>query len=183
MFEEWDKYARVFSALNITGENRSRVAIGGAITAEPVFAFYGLNMTGAEVSMFSYPDFVPGGSWKMMIGKEKITDLIISDIMVSPELWKELRDEKETLGLRNIILIHSKMGGPSVGPAELIFNEVNYHTLERTDGVVFMDKLIEIFGEENASEKYAFLVDSEGRILNHPNEDYQMTSLNQRMLI
>ncbi len=40
----------------------------------------------------------------------------------------------------------------------------------------FMDKLIEIFGEENASEKYAFLVDNEGRILNHPNEDYQMTS-------
>ena len=143
MFEEWDKYARVFSALNITGENHSRVAIGGAITAEPVFAFYGLNMTGAEVSMFSYPDFVPGGSWKTMLEKEKITDLLISDIMVSPELWKELQAEKEKLGLRKIILIHSKMGGPSVGPAELIFNEVNYHNLERTEGIVFMDKLIE----------------------------------------
>ena len=40
----------------------------------------------------------------------------------------------------------------------------------------FMDKLIDIFGEENASDKYAFLVDSEGKILNHPNEDYQMTA-------
>ena len=168
IFEEWDRYARVFSALNITGENHSRVAIGGAITAEPVFAFYGLNMTGAEVSMFSYPDFVPGGSWKTMLEKERITDLLISDIMVSPELWKELQAEKETLGLRNIILIHSKMGGPSVGPAELIFNEVNYHTLERTEGTVFMDKLIEkykdapIHIEKYNSERKALILHTSG---------------------
>ncbi len=168
MFEEWDKYARVFSALNITGENHSRVAIGGAITAEPVFAFYGLNMTGAEVSMFSFPDFVPGGSWKTMLEKEKITDLIIQDIMVSPDILKELRAVKETLGLKNIILIHSKMGGVSVGPAELLFNEVNYHTLERTEGVVFMDKLIEeykdtpIHIEKYNSERKAVILHTSG---------------------
>ena len=168
MFDEWDKYARVFSALGITGENHSRAAIGGSITAEPVFAFYGLNMTGAEVSMFSYPDFVPGGSWKTMIEKERITDLIISDIMVSPELWKELQNEKEALGLRNIILMHSKMGGPAIGPAELIFNEVNYHTLERTEGVVFMNKLIEeyrdtpIHTEPYNSERIAMILHTSG---------------------
>ena len=61
MFTEWERYARVFSALGITGENKSRVAIGGTISAEPLFAFYALNMTGAEVSMFSYPDFLSGG--------------------------------------------------------------------------------------------------------------------------
>ena len=85
MFAEWERYARVFTGLGITGKNGSRVAIGGTISAEPLFAFYGLNMTGAEVSMFSYPDFLPGGQWKTMLEKEKITDLILSDIMITPE--------------------------------------------------------------------------------------------------
>ena len=53
MFEEWERYARVFSALGMTEANASRVGIAGTISAEPLFAFYGLNMTGAEVSMFS----------------------------------------------------------------------------------------------------------------------------------
>jgi hypothetical protein len=73
MFAEWERYARVFTGLGITGKNGSRAAIGGTISAEPLFAFYGLNMTGAEVSMFSYPDFLPGGQWKTMLEKEKIT--------------------------------------------------------------------------------------------------------------
>ena len=147
MFEQWDNYARVFSALNITDKNKSRVAICGAIAAEPLFSFYALNMTGATVSMFSYPDFLPTGSWKTMIKKEKITDLIISDIMVSPQLFEELMKEKEKLGLRNIIFIHSKMGGPCVGPAELIFNECNYHSLKNAKGSVFMDELIEEYSD------------------------------------
>ena len=49
-------------------------------------------MTGAEVSMFSYPDFLPGGMWKTMIEKEKITDLVVSDIMVTPEIWEEIKE-------------------------------------------------------------------------------------------
>lgn len=160
MFEEWDNYARVFTALNITDKNKSRVAICGAITAEPIFAFYGLNTTGVTVSMFSYPDFLPTGSWKTMIKKEKITDLIISDIMVSPQLWEEFMKEKKNLGLRNIILIHSKMGGPCVGPAELIFNECNYHSLKSVKGSVFMEDLIEEYCDnEIYKAKY-----SKGRI-------------------
>ena len=142
MFEQWDSYARVFSALHMTGADGSRVAIAGAISAEPLFAFYGLNMTGAAVSMFSYPDFLPGGRWKQMVEKEKITDLIITDIMVTPQMWYKIRREKEKLGLRNIIFIHSPLGGPCTGPAELAFNEFNYHALKRLEDTVFMDDLI-----------------------------------------
>ena len=38
----------------------------------------------------------------------------------------------------------------------------------------FLDKLIQVLGESYTSRSYAFLVDSEGAIVNHPNADYQM---------
>jgi len=142
MFDEWERYARVFSALGITGRNGSRAGIGGTISAEPLFAFYGLNMTGATVSMLSYPDFLPGGQWRTMVEKEKITDLLLSDIMVTPEMWPELRKAGEEMGLRHIVLLHSRLGGPCTGPAELIYNEYNYHALRRLPGTVFMDDLL-----------------------------------------
>ena len=147
MFAEWYRYARVFSALGITEDNHSRAAIAGTISAEPLFAFYAANMTGAEVSMMSYPDFLPNGHWKTMIEKEKITDLIISDILVTPDLWREIKKEKEHLGLRNVILVHSRLGGPCVGPAELLFNEFNYHALQRMPGTVFMDDLLQKYAD------------------------------------
>ena len=40
----------------------------------------------------------------------------------------------------------------------------------------FMDKLINIFGEGYSDKEYAFLADSNGVILNHPNSAYQMTA-------
>lgn len=143
MFGEWERYARVFSGLGICSSNHSRAAICGAICAEPLFSFYALNMTGVTVSMLSYPDFLPTGNWKGILKKEKITDLIISDMMVTPQLWRELEAAREELGLRNIILLHSLLGGPSVGPAELIFDEFNYHALKRLPGTVFMGDLLD----------------------------------------
>ena len=147
MFAEWERYARVFTGLGITGKNGSRVAIGGTISAEPLFAFYGLNMTGAEVSMFSYPDFLPGGQWKTMLEKEKITDLILSDIMISPERWPEFQRVREELGLRNVLLLHSRLGGPCVGPAEIAYNEYNYHALKNLDSTTFMSALFPVFAD------------------------------------
>ena len=38
----------------------------------------------------------------------------------------------------------------------------------------FLDKLISVLGESYTSRGYAFLVDSDGVIINHPNEAYQM---------
>ena len=142
IFAEWERYARVFTALGMTEENASRVGIAGTISAEPLFAFYGLNMTGASVSMLSYPDFLPRGQWKTMVEKEKITDLILSDIMISPEMWPEIEAAKKELGVRNIILLHSRLGGPCTGPAELTYNEINYHRLKMTLGTLFMEDLL-----------------------------------------
>lgn len=146
MFTEWEHYARVFSVLGMTGKNHSRVGIAGTISAEPLFSFYGLNMTGATVSMLSYPDFLPAGQWRIMTEKEKLTDLVLSDIMITPEMWPELQKAKEELGLRNIILLHSRLGGPCTGPAELVYNEYNYHMLKRLGDTVFMEDLLKKYG-------------------------------------
>ena len=168
MFEEWDRYARVFSALDICSDNASRVALCGVVAAEPVFALFGLNMTGAEVSLFSYPDFLPGGMWKDMIEKEKITDLIVSDIMVTPAIFEEINTVKEKCGLRNIIFMHSLMGGPTVGPAELVYNEYNYHMLKRRPNTVFLNDLLEKYKDtpirydESKGEKLAFIAHTSG---------------------
>ena len=168
MFEEWDRYAKVFSGLGICSANKSRVALCGAITAEPLFALYALNMTGAEVSLFSYPDFLPGGMWKEMIEKEKITDLIITDIMVTSEVWDEIQAAKKKYNINNVILIHSLMGGPSIGPAELIYNEYNYHRLYRRTDTVFMSDLFEKYKDEeikldrSKGKRIAFITHTSG---------------------
>ena len=54
MFRYWERYAEAFSGINITAKNRSRVALIGTPLTETVFAFYGLNMAGASVSLI-YP--------------------------------------------------------------------------------------------------------------------------------
>ena len=40
---------------------------------------------------------------------------------------------------------------------------------------LYMDKIIKVFGESYTSQGYAFLVDPNGDIINHPNEEYQMS--------
>lgn len=141
-FEECERYARVFSALHMSDSDGSRVGIGSTITAEPIFAFYGLNMTGATVSMLSYPDFLPTGQWKEMVEQEKITDLILSDFIVTPDLIRDIERNRERLGIKHVIFLHSRLGGPCTGPSEMIFNEFNYHALKRRPGTVFMDDLL-----------------------------------------
>ena len=163
MFDEWERYARVFSGLEICGSNNSRAALCGTVTAEALFSVYGLNMTGAEVSLFSCREFLPRGKWKEMIREEKITDLIISDILVTPEIWEEILDLKEKCGLRNVLLMHSLMGGPAVGPAELVYNEYNYHRLKSSPEAVFLNDLFvpyqdtEISWDSSTGERPAFI--------------------------
>ena len=61
MFREWERYASVFSALGMAGENQSRVGLLGSTCVETIFALYGLNMVGADVSVVpTYSALMPG---------------------------------------------------------------------------------------------------------------------------
>jgi acyl-coenzyme A synthetase/AMP-(fatty) acid ligase len=71
--------------------------------------------------------------------------------MVTPDLWRDIQRNRYDLGLRNVILLHSKLGGPCVGPAELVFDEFNYHALKTMDGTVFMNDLIPEYSETEIS--------------------------------
>ena len=51
MFRLWERYAEVFSALEINEENHSRAAVIGNSSAEFVASIYALNMTGTSISM------------------------------------------------------------------------------------------------------------------------------------
>ena len=163
MIAEWERYARAFSSLGISADSRSKAALCGVISAEPLFALFGLNMTGAEVSLLSYQDFLQNGMWKDMIEQEKITDMLISDIIVTPELREEIDQAKTQYGLRNVIYLHSLMGGPTVGPAELTYNEWNYHMLRRRPDTVFMNDLLAkhadgpICYDESTGDRIAFI--------------------------
>ena len=46
----------------------------------------------------------------------------------------------------------------------------------------FMDKLINVLGESYTKNGYAFLVDADGKIINHPCEDYQMKAGNSTLI-
>ena len=143
MFRAWECYAETFSALEITGKNHSRVGFTGMESTEAVFAFYALNMTGAVFS--GIPLYSPIGSerWRNLIKKEKLTDLMIGDILVNPALLSQLLREKEELGIRNIILVHVPLCGPCVTPVEMAYNEMNYQALKRVNGAVFWHELVE----------------------------------------
>lgn len=142
MFRYWEKYAEVFSGLNMTGENHSRVAIVSTPLPESVFAIYGLNMTGASVSQIYHFDLYDENQFYSMVEREKITDLIVSELFAFPRLMKRLLRDKELLGLNHIIVLQSPMGGDYAIPALEIVRNMNRELFhEMPDGLLMEDLL------------------------------------------
>lgn len=114
MFREWERYASVFSALEMTGEKNSRTGILGSTCAEVIFSFYGLNMVGTNVSIIpTYSALTPR---KVMntIREEKLTDFIITDDFAQPNLINDLLVHRKDLGLNNVIVLHVPITGVTV---------------------------------------------------------------------
>ena len=169
MFRYWERYAEAFSGVNLTGKNHSRVALIGAQQTETIFAFYALNMTGASVSLIYHLDLYDEKRIRTMIEREKITDLVISEVYAFPNVMKKLLREKEVLGLRNIILLESPMGGEyPIPPLEAVrkLNVAMFRELE--GGLLMADLLKEYEGnteklwESNIFGKSLFELVSEG---------------------
>ena len=146
MFNQWEQYASVFSALNITEKNKSRVGVLGSTSAEAIFAFYGLNIVGAEVSYIA--TFCAFNTKKVIetIKFEKLTDIILTDDFAQPNLIGELITHKEKLGLRNIILLHVPVCGSTVNPIISFGQEYKYVGLNQTLAPICMSNLLLLYG-------------------------------------
>lgn len=142
MFRYWERYAEVFSALGITGENHSRAALIATPLTESILAFYGLNMTGASVSLIYHFDLYDEDNIRSMIEKEKITDLVVSELYAFPKLMKRLLRDREMLGLRNIIVLESPMGGEYAIPALETVRRLNAAMFRELDGALLMEDLL-----------------------------------------
>ncbi len=142
MFRQWEKYAEAFSAVRLTSRNRSRVALIGTPTAETIFAFYGLNMTGASVSLIYPLDLFDEKQIHSMIEREKITDLVVSEVWAFPQLMKRLLRDRELLGLRNIIVLESPMGGEFAIPALEVVRKLNTDLFRELEGGLVMEDLL-----------------------------------------
>ena len=159
MFRYGERYAEAFSAMNITGKKRSRVGLIGTPLTETVFAFYGLNMTGASVSLIYHFDLYDDKQIQSMIEREGITDLLISELFAFPRLMKHLLRDRELLGLRNIIVLGSPMGGEYAIPALEFVRNTNREMFSELDGALLMEDLLKeheafpiSYGKEKSSE-------------------------------
>lgn len=143
MFRKWDNYAEVFSAIGLTGKNKARVAIPGAMTTEAIYSFYALNMTGAVVSLCPYQILGYPEQLATLIQNEKITDVILTDYATPPSYAKYLVDNKDKLGLRNIIVLESKLEEKEIAEANLNLMKNNVKLLKKVQGISFMSELIQ----------------------------------------
>ena len=142
MFRKWERFAEAFSGLGIGASARSRVGMIGAAALEPTFAFYGLNMVGASVSMLSALELVDPDSLFRSIEQENVTDLIISDLFAQHDFMNRVMHERERLGLRHIIVMKSPQGGREGNDALEALSVLNYRMLRQMPGVLFMDDLL-----------------------------------------
>ncbi len=143
MFRAWERYAEAFSGLGLTGENGSHVGIISVPLPETIFALYGLNMTGANVSLIYHLDLYDEKQIYSMIEREKITDLIISEIFAFPNVMKRLLRDRESLGIKNIILLPSPMGGEYGMPAFEFVRKLNKGLYRELEGSILMEDLLE----------------------------------------
>ena len=97
MFRAWERYAEAFTAVHLTGKDHARVGLIGAQQTETIFAFYALNMTGASVSLIYHLDLYDDKRIRTMIEREKITDLVISEVYAFPKVMKGLLRDRELL--------------------------------------------------------------------------------------
>jgi acyl-coenzyme A synthetase/AMP-(fatty) acid ligase len=165
MFRKWDLYAEVFSALDMTEKNKTCVGILPGFAPEAIFALYALNMTGASVSMLHFIDIMDAARWDSLIEKEGITDLIISDRKITPDFLRRVVATKKRLGIRNIIILHSRSRNSMDMEGHNAKEKANYKLLKQVRGVLFMPELLDQY--EGMPIKYGSKKSKEDAIVLH----------------
>ncbi len=146
MFREWERYASVFSALHMTEDQNARVGVLGSTCAEVTFAFYGLNMVGAQVSLVATWSAFNFERIEATIRQEKLTDFIITDDLAQPDLIGELVNKRKELGLRNVIVMHVLMGGATSMPVMTAAQEIKNVSIKALYWPICMETLLMRYG-------------------------------------
>ena len=168
MFREWERYASVFTALDMTEEHNARVGVLGSTCSEVIFAFYGLNMVGAQVSLVASWSAFNFTRIEETILQEKLTDFIITDDLAQIDLVRELLARRRELGLRNVILLHVSMVGAAAAPMLTTAQEVKYASLKAFFRPICMETLLMSFGGRPAryprqeTDETAFIIHTTG---------------------
>ena len=168
MFRLWERYAEVFSALEINEENHSRAAVIGMASGEVVASIYALNMTGASISSVPSMEIFFLERFEQLLLTEKITDVVICSTFARPEILKLLLSKKEQLGLRHIIVLRDNDKGLPNGSMEKMAIRMAYQQIRNMPGLLFMHKLLEQYEAtpitygSSASTEAALIVHTSG---------------------
>ena len=164
MFDEWDKFAEVFSALGITYKNKSRIGLMTSHSTDCINMLYASDITGASVSMIQAMDMLDHERYKNAIEKEGITDLLLTSDCVKPDLLRYIMDTRDTLSIKNVIVYYPfKDRDPGA-----VRDDVQYNRLKRVNGVLFIDDLVrkykgsEIVRDSNKSREAAVIFHTSG---------------------
>ena len=164
MFDEWDKFAGIFSALGITGNNNSRIGLMTSFSSDCINMFYAADITGASVSMIQVMDMLDHDRYKNAVEKEGITDLILSSEEVKPGLLRYIMDTRDELSIKNVIVYYAFKDCEN-RPAG---KDEQYRRLKRINGVLFLDELVkeykdaEIISAPNKSSDAAVIFHTSG---------------------
>ena len=142
MFRRWERYAEVFSALGMTGKNGSRVMIRSTPSTETVTALFALNMTGASVSLALESEATGIANLRAIVENENITDIILPDHHLDEKYLRAVKKEKDSLGVRNLIVMHIPRLGEFAKPWDERQSLRIYSSLKKIEGVLFMDELL-----------------------------------------
>ena len=168
MFREWERYASVFTALEMTEEQSARVGVLGSTCAEVTFAFYGLNMVGAQVSLVA--------SWSAFnferiaetVRQENLTDFIVTDDLAQPDLVRELMRRRKELGLNHVIVLHVTMAGATAMPVMTAAQEAKSMSMRTLFWPICMETLLARYGTrevryaQQATDKNALIIHTTG---------------------
>lgn len=123
-FEDWYKNARIFSALGITSQSKSRILTIMPNVIKTNGINYGADITGAVVDYIdptSQIDII-----KKYIESEGITDIAILDLLYEKNLSKHSEELHKELGIKNIITYPDNFFlGLLPKPLKLVFSAKN----------------------------------------------------------
>ena len=168
MFRKWEEFAEAYSAAGISGENGSRVALFGLTSIETILSLYALNMSGASVSMMFIEIIFDWKKFKRSIRNEGITDVVLLDNLLMPDVLANLHKEKRALGLRNIILLHADLRAPHFLKRLRPLVDLSSQFASKNPMAVYLDELAapgvaaSLHTEKDASEDAAIILHSSG---------------------